>query len=101
MPLLDCVLNQALQELLLQRVHYVEEVSSVWKSALGQFVREVLHEDSVIHTMRPQVLDRKLIVLWHHYHFDLIHWQEGFFTRNNLAQEIFVAHQSRWNVLLA
>ena len=99
-PLLHRVLNQALQVLLLQRVHHIEEVISARVSALGQLVREVLHEYWVLHCVWPQIDDGKLVKLRHVHHFYGTHGQELLLSRDDLAQEIFVAHQGRWSVQL-
>ena len=49
------MLNQALQVLLLQCVHHIEEVLSAWNPTFGQLVWEMHHKLLVILAVRPEV----------------------------------------------
>ena len=57
MSLLDRMSDEILKIFSHSSVHDVEEVFSLRKPSLGQFIREVSHEGSVDLHMRPQFCD--------------------------------------------
>ena len=94
------MLNQALQVLLLQRVHDIEKVVSRRETPLRQFVWEVLRENLVVINMGPKIDNTELIELWHVDHLDCAQGQQFLFACNYLARKILVAHQKWWCVPL-
>ena len=93
MSLLYSVSDEILEIFSHSSVHDVEEVFSLRKPSLGQFIREVSHEGSVDLHMRPQLCNWELIIVRYIHHLDLTHWHELLLTRYYLSEEIFVAHE--------
>ena len=61
------------------RVHCVEdrvEVGSVRVAVLGVLVLQVLHDGRVIFEFGEDVLDSKLVILWHSYKLAFCHRQQ-------------------------
>ena len=74
----------------MHRVENIEEILSRWSFAGWVFVKEVLRELGILLELRPQVLNRKLIIVWHRdlKHLSFLH--EVLLARKDVFQEVFV-----------
>ena len=91
-PLVVCVFNDLLQVVGLESVKQVEEVLPIRHTSLSQLLWEVSHELLIRLKHRPQLDDRKLVVLRNRDPGNLIQTQKRLFFSKDLFEEIFVEH---------
>ena len=93
MPLLLSMFDQLMKVLSHTSVQNIEKVIPRRDSALGHLVRKMHHEVGIFLEMRPEVAHRELIVVRDIHSLDGFPWKQLLLSTNNLAEEVFVAHQ--------
>ena len=73
-----------------ESVHDVEEVRAAGEPCLWAWRREVPHELFVGPHLRPQVLNRQLVVHWHVDGLDLAELHERLRAREDFLEKVFV-----------
>ena len=100
MPLLLRVLDNGLSILWVETIEDVEEVLAVNASAFRHVVGEKASELWVTTHLRPNVLQRKLIVKGHIDPLDLIHSKQVLAFCKDILQEVLVQTDIWWQVEL-
>ena len=94
------MIQHSLQEVGVQRVEHVEEVVPRRPLVLGEVIWKVPGEQIVILELRPQLLDRQLIIVRYYYVAHICLLNEGLLIRENLLEEVFVDERGRRQVEL-
>ena len=89
-----------MEEVRLHSIEYVKKILSRWAFALWKDVGEVLGDFWVISELRPEVLDRELIVMRDFNEDNLILLQELLLTSKDLLEKVLVDVDIRWQVKL-
>lgn len=81
-------------------IQHVEEVTSIWDSALWETTWKEAHDLSILLKLRIQAFDTKLIKFWNFNPFDLAQLKQLLLFTQHLTQEVFVEHAIRWKIEL-
>ena len=84
------MLQDLLEVFRLQRVEDIEEVLPRWSFAGRIRIRKVLSEVGIFLKMRPQGLNRKLIVVWHCYPLDILLLHQHLLAGEDGLEEVLV-----------
>jgi len=99
-PLLVGVIEHLVEEVRVHGVEYIIEVLAWWPLAFREDIWEVLFHLVVIGELRPDVLHRELVVVWHFDEDNFLLAQQLFLAREHLLQEVFVDRLSRREIEL-